>query len=418
MQITHNQLKLNGKIILEGYEMALGESLNIDQAVSPVNAASAGYKKHKSTAGDYLALGTVSQGISPAILKKQKIRMSEIKEIFESGDKNAINKLDKEDTLGNLHYSAMLAYYANLEIKSSVLRKQLKVFETITGYGTFGSEVSISSRFGLPTGIKAGSIGFDIPLSKTIVSDNNDKNNFSAYRIHSSMIASSLEHQVPEKFYQSSSGGISTIKILRLAASENQKIYTLTQKNMYQVLPNIEMNDLTKSEIINSLDSGKTVIVHESPVHIGSWTGTGYMVMDTVNYDSAWMISGGTNGGGIPDWAANSLTLVVGIGGIIATSILFNVILVAVTLALVLDSYADFLNLMIERDVVTGKCIDTAVTMTGLLAILSFVGLLAPIFLSIMLTVYAVIATEIENFIIRNLCPYVSLGSIRKTYYA
>jgi len=321
-----------------------------------------------------------------------------------------IATLNREDVMGNMHYAQLLR-------QTKMLQQTSKVHEIIIGYGTFGSEVGIASRFGLPTGIKAGGIGLDIPMTKVVVADNNNQSNFANYRIHSSMIASSLEHKIPERFYESSTGGISTIKIFNIAAKQGQKIYTINQNNMNKILNKIQMSDLTRGDIISSVNTGKTVIIHERPVDIGSWHGSGYMVMDTTMYNTAWLISGGSNGGGIPDWASNSLTIIVGLGGIIAATIMFKVILVAITLALILDSYADFLNLMIERDIVSGKCIDTAVTMTGLLAILSFVGLFAPIFLSIMMTTYAYIATQIENFIIRNICPYISIVTREEAVY-
>ena len=226
------QLKLNGNVILEGYEMALGESLNIDQAVSPVNAASAGYKKHKSTAGDYLALGTVAQSISPLMLQKLQTRMNEVKTILESGDQTAIAALTREDVLGNMHYATMLGYYAQLIGQTKMLQHTSKVHELITGYGTFGSEVRTADRFGLPTGIKAGGIGLDIPVGKTIVADNNNRQNFLNYRMQAGVIASSLEHQTPEQMYNTDPNnpvqGISTMKALALANAQGQKIYTVT----------------------------------------------------------------------------------------------------------------------------------------------------------------------------------------------
>ena len=67
-----------------------------------------GYKKHKAHAGDYLAQGTVTQNISPAILEKLQTRMTEVKSILESGNTAQIETLDREDVMGNMHYYARL----------------------------------------------------------------------------------------------------------------------------------------------------------------------------------------------------------------------------------------------------------------------------------------------------------------------
>ena len=103
--------------------------------------------------------------------------------------------------MGNMHYATMLGYYAQLLGQTKMLQHTSKVHEVIVGYGTFGSEVAINSRFGLSTGIKAGGIGLDIPMTKVVVADNNNLQNFKNYRLQAGMIASSLEHQTPEQMY-------------------------------------------------------------------------------------------------------------------------------------------------------------------------------------------------------------------------
>lgn len=295
------QVKLNGTVILEGLEMSLGDKLNIDQAVFPVNVQSMGYKKHKSHAGDYLALGTVAQSISPLALQKLQNRMNEVKTILESQDQAQIATLDREDVMGNMHYATMLGYYAQLLGQTKMLQQTSKVHEILIGYGTFGSEVGINDRFGLPVGIKAGGIGLDIPMTKVVVADNNNQENFKNYRLQAGMIASSLEHQTPEQMYNTDSQnpvqGISTMKAFALANAQGQKIYTITQDNINEVLPKIQASSLTKGDIIGSVNAGKTVTVHEREVSVPGWTGTGYMVIDPVNGDGAFMISGGGNGG-------------------------------------------------------------------------------------------------------------------------
>jgi hypothetical protein len=72
-----------------------------------------------------------------------------------------------------------------------------------------------------------------------------------------------------------------------------QKIYTITQANLNEILPKIQASSLTKGNIISSVNAGKTVTVHEREVTVPGRRGTGYMVIDPVTGDGAFMISGG-----------------------------------------------------------------------------------------------------------------------------
>jgi len=51
------------------------------------------------------------------------------------------------------------------------------------------------------------------------------------------------------------------------------------------------------SAIIKSLDAGKEVTTHESPISVPGYTGSGYRIFDPVTGSSADMISGGLSGG-------------------------------------------------------------------------------------------------------------------------
>lgn len=207
----------------------------------------------------------------------------------------------------------MLGYYAQLLGQTRMLQQTSKVHEIIIGYGTFGSEVGVASRFGLPTGIKAGGIGLDIPMSKVVVADNNNQQNFKNYRLQAGMIASSLEHRTPEQMYNTDPSnpvqGISTMKAFALANQQGQKLYTITQDNINEVLPKIQASSLTKGDIIGSVNAGKTVTVHEREVSVPGWTGTGYMVISP-NGDGAFLIGGGGNGGWIETGVAVVLDVI------------------------------------------------------------------------------------------------------------
>ena len=141
-----------------------------------------------------------------------------------------------------------------------------------------------------------------ISMTKVVIADNNNQQNFKNYRLQAGMIASSLEHQTPEQMYntdpQHPVQGISTMKAFALANAEGQKIYTINQENIATILPKIQASSLVKGDIMSAVSTGKIVTVHEREVSVPGWTGTGYMVIDPNNANEAYLINGGGNGGG------------------------------------------------------------------------------------------------------------------------
>ena len=103
---------------------------------------------------------------------------------------------------------------------------------------------------------------------------------------------------VPEQFNTSNpeAEGISTAKILALAASQGQKIYTITNANLDD-LNNIIVGDGGMNEIEEALSNNLEVMIHEEPITAFGWQGSGYMIIDPDSGAGAYKISGGANGG-------------------------------------------------------------------------------------------------------------------------
>lgn len=113
---------------------------------------------------------------------------------------------------------------------------------------------------------------------------------------------SAYEYRVPEKFWtneQNPGEGVSAVKALAKAAAAGQKIYTLTAQNAAMVY-RLQVDDAIRMEIQNALNAGRTVTVHEAPIAVSGWTGTGYIIDDPATGAGAYKISGGANGGWIP----------------------------------------------------------------------------------------------------------------------
>jgi hypothetical protein len=122
---------------------------------------------------------------------------------------------------------------------------------------------------------------------------------------------SAFEHLVPEQLFSTEeqrAEAISAVKALAIAASQGQKIYTITQANAAQV-NELTISAAVKQEITAAINAGKEVTVHQNPITHAGWTGEGYIVIDPETGAGAWKISGGINGG-----AMYAGTLAAGVG--------------------------------------------------------------------------------------------------------
>lgn len=86
--------------------------------------------------------------------------------------------------------------------------------------------------------------------------------------------------------------GVSTAKALAIAMAQGQRIYTLTSANASQ-LNNITIDDGSRSAIQQALVQGLEVTVHQSPINVNGWQGSGYSVIDPETGVGAYQISGG-----------------------------------------------------------------------------------------------------------------------------
>ncbi len=91
--------------------------------------------------------------------------------------------------------------------------------------------------------------------------------------------------------------GISASRLIVEAAQSGQKIYTITKSNYGNILPKLNVSADVLSTINNAVASNKIVIVPESDITKGAWSGLGYIVFDLQNGSGAYLLNGGSNGG-------------------------------------------------------------------------------------------------------------------------
>ncbi len=159
-------------------------------------------------------------------------------------------------------------------------------------------------------------------------------------------LSSALEHAIPEQMFvtpDTLGEAVSAVKALSKAMVQGQRIYHITAANQASVLPNINHNDLTMSEIRNALAVGREVITHTDPIAVPGWTGAGYVIFDPEVGDGAWKIGGGMNGPFLAGFLV-ATALIIGILALFATFPLAGLLATAAPLA-VIGSLMAFLGL-------------------------------------------------------------------------
>jgi len=117
------------------------------------------------------------------------------------------------------------------------------------------------------------------------------------------------------------------------------------------------------------------IIVHEREVSVPGWSGTGYMVIDPVTGDGAYLISGGGNGGFLQELSSllDNLILLDEIGSVLHG---FKLGFIAIWL----DNVADLLKIYVKK----GK--NNLIGALGILVLLMVMTIFFEIMIAILLS--------------------------------
>jgi hypothetical protein len=189
-------------------------------------------------------------------------------------------------------------------------------------FGNFLATARTAYWFGIPRSVSFPGLMMDIQryAVMNVAKDYNSATDIS-YNRQSGMRASAYEHLIPEKLFTDQTQpnapqAISAVKALAIAASQGQKIFTITQANQDIILPQINVDPDVMNEMQNALAAGREITVHQSPITQSGWTGSGYIITDPATGAGAYKISGGANGSFL-FWFGIILTIV----GLIAIAV-------------------------------------------------------------------------------------------------
>lgn len=301
--------------------------------------------------GQYQAVGIDMQGISPQQLETLQSRLEGTQTALEAEE---YDDLTKNDLVGDLLQTGIQSYLGmTYAIDKLAAQASDIIYLRRPSYGTFGTNMEVVYSFGVPSTVFSSGVVMDVDrLTGNSEHQGNCYEDWVAFNRSSGMRNSALEHQIPEQLFFTegdSAEVISTAKALSLAAAEGQKIFTITSENSDQ-LDNVSIEAGARAEIISGLALGMEVTVHESPVVLDGWIGSGYSILDREYGVGAYKISGGLSGSWTNPNAelygeqAKALNWIALVGGVFAAAISLPlsaaVLTIIGTIGLILEVYS------------------------------------------------------------------------------
>ena len=192
-------------------------------------------------------------------------------------------------------------------------------------------------------------------LRRTAVNTDNDLNQIIAFNTAQGPRQSANEHLIPEALFddpattEKEAEAISAVKALQIAQQQGQKIFTITQANIAQALPQLSHRASVTEDVQNAINAGKVVTISQSQISYKGWTGTGYVIVDPKTGAGAYLIGGGMDGGAVL-FAANILVFSLSLffigSAILAGGVgIIGLIFTLVSLAVLIKVYLEFLAL-------------------------------------------------------------------------
>jgi len=292
------ELTIDGQVVHSTGSMTLGAALKTRMGFqSPQGSYQ--YSENDLDAGQYQAIGIDMQGVSPTQLEVLQARLENTQTQIEA-DNTA--SLTKHDVVGDILQAGIQGYMAMTYATDRIAAQSAGVaYYRQPSYGSFSTALTVAySLGGMPAQVTFSGVVMDVDRMVTNVEEKaNCYEGYVAFNRASGMRNSAYEHQIPEQLFSTDTEqaeGVSTAKALAVAMAQGQRIYRLTQSNAAE-LANITIDDGARTEIQQALNLGLEVTVHQSPITVNGWQGSGYAIVDPTYGVGAYKITGGVSGG-------------------------------------------------------------------------------------------------------------------------
>jgi len=315
------EFRIDGQVVAQtSQSFTMGSEVRqSNQYFKPADSAWVGGEDNDITVGEYNAIGIDLQGIGAKQLQELQARLQATKAKLtqfqqNTSDTTPINGLSKEDLAGDIVQTGIVGYFAQVDTSDKLSSRSAGsvVSYRLPSYGRFFTEAQTQYWYGIAKKVNFPGVVMDVDyLFQQLEAKDATNSNRINYMKQLGTAASAMEHAIPEMMFADSTKplndpsqpqGVSAVKALAIAASQSQKIYTLTSANQAihsSVVSGLQISADVKNEITNALSAGKEVTVHEKDITVNGWTGCGYTILDPDTGAGAYKIAGGSNGGGL-----------------------------------------------------------------------------------------------------------------------
>ena len=170
-------------------------------------------------------------------------------------------------------------------------------YELAGSSGVIGYKLNVDKLFGMPIKLTAGGMSCDLIDSQMVETTHYEIDKHIQTNKSLGVIGSSLEHLVLEQLFATNSEqGFSAVKAIQVANQEGQKIFTITQDNYQEIIPQLNLAPAAIADIESAAKAGYTVTTHQNRISLNGYIGEGYIILDSSG-NGAWMINGGMYGG-------------------------------------------------------------------------------------------------------------------------
>lgn len=190
-------------------------------------------------------------------------------------------------------------------------------YRTNLSVGTYGYQPWVRYVFGMPMALDAGGVHMDLDYVPSQLTTHNGS---SSQRTQAAqplgMLKSGLEHLVPVQqslALDETAEGISAVSAITKAQAEGQRMFHITQDNLSEALAEISISAESRQDIQRAVGQfGYEAVVHEAPVTVPGWRGSGYILTNPDTGGGSYMIDGGKNGAYVVLMAALGTALLIG----------------------------------------------------------------------------------------------------------
>lgn len=305
------KIKVNDTIINSGSSIRMGSDYFLDVIMNGPDGSKT--LQYDVIAGDEIVVGVTGNGFNSDVLQK---------------------RLDNNPVVTSAEYlhQVNLHYWAEVDLLNANSAKGMDGYIVrLPSVGLFSSPLTVSYLFGFPnTGVYASKF-MDVKWSYIGAAANTPETKVALVK-QAGFNGSYMEGTTFDQFEGTLTGktqvkAIDSMKLLAAASHQGIPLYRITSANKATVFPLLNLDPNVESNINSALATGQTVLAPRDNVNLGPWSGTGYILQNEATGEGAYLISGGLNGGGMPDCVEELVWKIVGIVALVILAIILAILL-------------------------------------------------------------------------------------------